>query len=100
AIFAKRSAPIHVNYLGFPATMGAPYIDYILADSEVVPAELEPYYAERIVRLPDTFQANDDRRPFPGRVPSHREVVLPEDAFVFCSFSSLSKITPEIFSVW
>jgi protein O-GlcNAc transferase len=99
-IFAMRAAPIQVNYLGFPATMGASFIDYIVADSYVVPAALEPHYAERIVRLPDTFQANDIRRPYPTRIPSRRQVGLPEGAFVFCSFNSLDKITPEIFDAW
>jgi len=100
AILAARAAPVQVNYLGFPAIMGAPYIDYIIADSTVVPRALEPHYSERIVRLPDTFQANDGRRPFPPRIPTRREAGLPEDAFVFCSFNSLSKITPDVFSAW
>ncbi len=99
-IFAMRAAPVQVNYLGFPATMGAGYIDYIIADSYVVPAVLEPCYAERIVRLPDTFQPNDGRRPDPPHIPARREVGLPEDAFVFCSFNNLSKITPALFDVW
>ncbi len=99
-IFARRAAPIQVNYLGLPATMGASYIDYIIADDHVVPPEFEPYYAERVVRLPDAFQVNDEHRPLPSRIAARREVGLPEDAFVFCCFSNLSKIIPEIFDVW
>jgi protein O-GlcNAc transferase len=99
-IFALRPAPIHVNYLGFPATMGAPYMDYIIADRMVVPADHESCYGESIVYLPDSFQANDFRRRI-GESPSSRmEAGLPETGFVFCAFSNSYKITPAMFDVW
>ena len=99
-IFALRPAPIHVNYLGFPATMGAAYMDYIIADRIVVPAEHEGAYSEKIVRLPDSFQANDSGRRI-GDSPSTRtEAGLPATGFVFCAFSNSYKITPALFDVW
>jgi predicted O-linked N-acetylglucosamine transferase (SPINDLY family) len=99
-IFAFRPAPIQVSYLGYPGTMGAPYIDYILADNIVIPAEHRAYYDERVVYLPDTYQCNDSKRPLPPPTSSRRAVGLPEDAFVYCCFNNNFKITPEMFAVW
>jgi predicted O-linked N-acetylglucosamine transferase (SPINDLY family) len=99
-ILAFRPAPIQVNYLGYPGTMGADYIDYIIADRYVVPARLRPGYSENVVYLPDTFQANDVKRPLPVRTSSRAENGLPERDFVFCSFNSPAKITPAVFDIW
>ena len=99
-IFAYRSAPVQVNYLGFPGTMGADYIDYILADRFVIPESLERLYSEKVVYLPDTFQANDSKRLIAERTPSRAEVGLPELGFVFCSFNNTYKITPQMFEIW
>jgi len=99
-VLALRPAPIQLNYLGYPGTMGAPYIDYIIADRYVVPSHLRSGYSEHIVYLPDTFQANDTKRPLPTRAPSRLEVGLPERGFVFCSFNNPAKITPAVFDVW
>jgi predicted O-linked N-acetylglucosamine transferase (SPINDLY family) len=99
-IFAVRPAPVQVNYLGFPATMGVDYIDYIVADDYVVPASLEAAYREKVIRLPETFQANDASRPIPARIPLREEAGLPPDAFVFCAFNGAHKITPAMFDVW
>jgi predicted O-linked N-acetylglucosamine transferase (SPINDLY family) len=96
-IFALRAAPIQVNYLGYPASMGASYMDYIIADPYTVLPEHEGHYDERIVRLPDTFQANDGLRPYPSRIPSRGELGLPENVVVFCSFNSLTKLSPAMF---
>jgi protein O-GlcNAc transferase len=99
-IFALRPVPVRVNYLGFPATMGAAYIDYVIADAFVVPAEHAAFYSEKIVWLPDCFQANDSGRRI-GDSPSTRaEAGLPEAGFVFCAFSNSYKITPAMFEVW
>jgi len=100
AIFARRPAPIQVNYLGYPGTTGADYIDYILADRYMVPEQSRGLYSESIVYLPDSFQANDWRRPYPDRVPRRAAAGLPEDGFVFCSFNNIAKTTPEVFDVW
>jgi predicted O-linked N-acetylglucosamine transferase (SPINDLY family) len=99
-IFQRRAAPIQVNYLGFPGTMGAPFMDYILADSFVIPAEKQTYYSERVVCLPHCFQANDDRRIISERVVGRAVAGLPEAGFVFCCFNNSCKITPAMFTVW
>ena len=99
-IFAHRPVPIQVNYLGFPATMGADFIDYIIADAIVLPVEQQPYYTEKVVYLPDCYQVNDTKRKIAERTPTRQEMGLPEHAFVFCCFNNNWKITPEIFDVW
>jgi protein O-GlcNAc transferase len=99
-IFALRPAPVHVNYLGFPATMGASYMDYIIADRVVVPAEQESCYSEKIASLPDSFQANDSNRGVGEHPRTRTEAGLPETGFVFCAFSNSYKITPALFDVW
>ncbi len=99
-IFAARAAPIQVNYLGFPGTMGAEYIDYIIADRFVIPAEQHRHYAEKIVNLPDSFQVNDDKRRIAERTPTRAELGLPAQGLVFCSFNNNYKITPRMFDIW
>ncbi|MFO1316122.1 MAG: tetratricopeptide repeat protein [Burkholderiales bacterium] len=99
-IFAQRPAPVHVSYLGFPGTMGAPWMDYLLADETIVPAADTPWYSERIVRLPDSYQGNDDARAIAAATPSRADEGLPPSGFVFCSFNSTYKITPPVFDVW
>ena len=99
-VFAARAAPVQVNYLGFPATMGVPCYDYIIGDRFVIPEESRSSYTENVVYLPDCYQANDDRRPLPGEPPSRLEAGLPDDGFVFCCFNSAYKIRPDVFDVW
>jgi protein O-GlcNAc transferase len=100
AIFAARPAPIQVNYLGFPGTLGADFYDYILADKTVLPFDQQPFYAEKIVHLPDTYQVNDRKRPIAQRTPTREEAGLPATGFVFCCFNNCYKITPALFDVW
>jgi predicted O-linked N-acetylglucosamine transferase (SPINDLY family) len=99
-ILALRPAPVQVNYLGYPGTMGADYIDYILADRVVIPEQHRPHYAEKVVYLPDTYQVNDSRRVIADRTPARSEAGLPEQGFVFCSFNNNYKISPPVFDVW
>ncbi len=99
-IFAERAAPLQVNYLGFPGTMGAPFIDYIVADPVLIPPGHEAYYSEKIVRLPGSYQVNDRSRAIAGRRFSREELGLPADGFVFCCFNNNYKITPPIFDAW
>jgi predicted O-linked N-acetylglucosamine transferase (SPINDLY family) len=99
-IFALRPAPIQVNYLGYPGTMGIDYIDYLVADRVIIPETDQRWYAETIVYLPDTYQCNDARRVITERTPLRRDVGLPERGFVFCSFNGSYKITPQMFDVW
>jgi predicted O-linked N-acetylglucosamine transferase (SPINDLY family) len=98
-VFAHRPAPLQVNYLGFPGTLGANYIDYILADAEVIPAGEEHCYREKVVRLPRSYQINDGARspPEPTTRAAHG---LKETDFVFCHFNYSYKITPEMFARW
>lgn len=99
-IFAHRAAPIQVNYLGYPGTIGAPYMDYIIADRVIVPEESEKYYSEELVILPGSYQVNDRKRKISDRKFTRAELGLPEDAIVFCCFNNNFKIMPYIFDVW
>src|SRR5207244_1002095 len=99
-ILARRPAPIQINYLGYPGTMGAGFIDYVLADKFVLPLEEQPFYDEKIVHLPDCYQPNDSKRKVSSVMPSRREAGLPEDAFVFCCFNNNYKIAAPVFDVW
>ncbi len=99
-VFAHRPAPIQVNYLGYPGTTGAPYIDYIVADKIVVPLEHRKFYTEKIVHLPDCYLAGDTKRGIAGSAPARQAAGLPERGFVFCCFNNAYKITPGIFAVW
>ena len=99
-ILAQRSAPVQLHYLGYPGSLGAPYVDYLIADSTVIPHEAVGNYAEQVVFLPGCYQCNDTKRPDPGQLPPRSQVELPENAFVFCCFNSSFKIGPDIFSVW
>ena len=99
-IFSYRAAPIQVNYLGYPGTMGAKYIDYIIADLTLIPIESEQYYSEKIVYLPNTYQPNDRNRLVAKKVFTKDELGLPKDSFVFCCFNSSFKITPDTFDGW
>ncbi|MDZ4852788.1 MAG: tetratricopeptide repeat protein [Pirellulaceae bacterium] len=99
-IVALRPAPIQVSYIGYPGTMGASFIDYILADDYVVPLECQGFYSERIVHLPGCYQANDSRHEIASTTPTRRQSGLPDDGFVFCSFNNTYKFSPAIFDVW
>ncbi|MDE2138231.1 MAG: hypothetical protein KGJ68_12435, partial [Gammaproteobacteria bacterium] len=99
-IFARRAAPLQVSYLGYPGTMGARYIDYLIADATVIPAAARQEYAEKVIYLPHSYQINDGERPeVPARF-SRAELALPPAAFVFCCLNSCYKINPAAFSGW
>jgi predicted O-linked N-acetylglucosamine transferase (SPINDLY family) len=100
AIFASRPAPVQVNYLGFAGTLGASYIDYILADSQLVRSGEEGHYEEKIVWLPDTYQVNDSHYAVTERTPGRGELGIPEAAFVFCCFNNSFKISERTFAIW
>lgn len=99
-VFAYRPAPVHVNYLGYPGTMGLPYMDYIMADRHVIPPEHQRFYDEQVVYLPDAYLPTDSSVAIAERTPTRAECGLPEDAIVFCSFSHDYKISPPLFDVW
>ena len=99
-IFVKRCAPIQVNYLGYPGTSGTNYLDYIIADKIIIPKESQKYYSEKIVYLPNTYQANDSTKKISDKIFTREELGLPKDGFVFCCFNNNYKITPQVFDVW
>jgi len=99
-ILARRPAPIQASYLGFPGTMGAEHIDYMIADGFVVPPDQHKNYAERIACLPDCYYPNDGTRRIAERTPSRSEAKLPEQAFVFCCFNASYKCSPAMFDIW
>jgi predicted O-linked N-acetylglucosamine transferase (SPINDLY family) len=100
SIFGLGAAPVQVNYLGYPGTLGSSRYDYVIGDRFVTPADYAPYFSESIVTLPGSYQVNDSRRPVPAGTISRRDLGLPEQAFVFCSFNNTFKITPEVFEIW
>ena len=99
AILARRPCAIQVSWIGYPGTMGASFIDYLIADSFVVPPEHECFYAERVLRLPHCYLPSDRRREIAATLP-RAEYGLPADAFVFCCFNQVYKITPDVFACW
>ena len=99
-ILARRAAPIQASYLGFPGTSGADFIDYAIADRIVLPVDQQPFYTEKIVHLPDSYQVNDSKRQIGSPIPSRSELGLPEQAFVFCCFNNTWKITSGMFDIW
>ena len=99
-IFAERAAPLQVNYLGYPGTLGAGYMDYLIADPVLIPAHSRAQYSEHIVYLPHSYQPNDRRRRIADTAHARAELGLPADAFVFCCFNNSFKITPVVFDSW
>jgi len=105
-IFALRPAPIQMSYLGFCGTMGADYIDYIIADNVVLPKELRVFYQEKVLAMPHSYFVNDHRQSskqlvdLPTGAISRSQYGISEDKFVFCNFNQLYKIDPDIFDVW
>lgn len=99
-IFAYRAAPIQITYLGFAGTTGADFIDYIIADKVVIPSGHERYYAENVVRMPNSYFPTDSKKAISSCTPSRAECQLPQSGFVFCCFNNSYKITPELFAIW
>ena len=99
AIVALRPAPVQVSYLGFPATMGAGYIDYIISDRFVLPPESQPFFSEHPAYLPGSYYPSNRGRPI-APSPQRGMFGLPPTGFVFCCFNQAYKIVPEVFGVW
>jgi protein O-GlcNAc transferase len=99
-ILAYRPAPIQVNYLGYPGTSGADFIDYIVADRVVLPPPQQRFFSERVVYLPDCYQCNDNARAIAEDTPSRAESGLPDRGFVFCCFNNSWKLNPRFFDIW
>jgi protein O-GlcNAc transferase len=99
-IFAYRAAPIQVNYLGYPGTMGADFMDYIVMDKVLVPDEYREHYSEKVIYMPNCYMATDNLRAISDRVMTRSSMGLPEDGFVFCVFNNSYKISPREFGIW
>ena len=99
-IFSYRAAPIQISYLGYPGTIGADYIDYIIADPIIIPETNREFYTEKIIYLPNCYQVNDGKRVISEQVFSRSEMGLPDAGFVFCCFNQNYKITPQVFDSW
>jgi protein O-GlcNAc transferase len=99
-IFAYRAAPVQINYLGYPGTMGADFIDYIIADQTLIPIDSQKFYSEKPIYLPHHYQAQDNTLPISDDTPSRLDLGLPEDGFVFCCFNNNYKISPSEFDIW
>ena len=99
-ILAYRPAPVQAAFLGYPGTTGAQFIDYVIADSVVLPHDEQAFWSEWIVHLPGCYQVNDGRRTLPAAEPDRAACGLPDDGFVFCCFNNNHKITPDVFAIW
>jgi predicted O-linked N-acetylglucosamine transferase (SPINDLY family) len=99
-IFSYRAAPIQVNWLGYPGTIGANFMDYIVADKTIIPAQSEQFYTEKVVSLPDTYIVDDSKRLASSRVFTRAELGLPENVFVFCCFNNDYKFNPQVLDAW
>lgn len=99
-IFSHRVAPIQINYLGYPGTSGATYFDYLIGDPILIPKENQCYYSEKIIYMPDSFQANDSKREISDKKFTRHDFGLPNHGYIYCCFNDNYKITPEIFSIW
>jgi len=99
-IFSYRAAPIQVNWLGYPGTIGASFINYIVADKTIIPESHQQFYAEKVVYLPDTYMVDDSKRIASSRVFTRQECGLPENTFVFCCFNNGYKFNPQVLDSW
>jgi len=99
AIVALRPAPVQVSYLGFPGTMGAGFVDYLVTDPIVTPPAMADAFAEKLAFMPQCYQPNDRQREV-GPTPARADCGLPPQGFVFCCFNNTYKIRPEVFEVW
>ncbi len=99
-VFALQPAPVQVSYLGYPGTMGAPFMPYIIADPIVLPAELRCCFSENPVYLPECYQVNDRWQEIAETGIRRMDQDLPEQGFIFCCFNQIQKLEPVLFSVW
>jgi predicted O-linked N-acetylglucosamine transferase (SPINDLY family) len=99
-IFAWRPAPVQISWLGYPGTLGVPFIDYLVADPTLIPAEQRRHYSEKIIYLPDSYQVNDDHRPIAASPSCRADLGLPDRGFVFACFNNSYKISAQEFDIW
>lgn len=100
SIFANKVAPIQINYLGYPGTMGAKYIDYIVADQNLIPEKNYKFYSEKIIFMPHHYQVQNNELKISKAPLTKEDLGLPKDCFVFCAINNTYKISPNIFDIW
>ena len=99
-IFSFRVAPIQINYLGFPGSMGSDTINYIIADNIIIPRENEKFYSEKIIRMPNCFISDDNKKEISKESISRKDFSLPDQGFIFTCFNENYKITKKEFNIW
>ncbi len=99
-IFQRKIAPIQINYLGYAGTMGANFMDYLIADKNLIPLDLKDKYVEKIIYLPNSFMVNDRKKLISKKLIKKSDFQLPENVFIFCSFNNIYKINENVFDVW
>jgi protein O-GlcNAc transferase len=99
-IFSYRAAPIQVNWLGYPGTIGADFIDYIVADRTIIPETHHEFYVEKVVCLPDTYMVDDSKRVSSSRMFTREECGLPKNTFIFCCFNNDYKFNSQVIDGW
>ena len=100
AIFSQKLAPIQINYLGYPGTLGSKNYDYIIADKTVIPEKLKKYYTEKIIYLPNTYFVNPSLRPISSKSFTKEDLLIDQNSFVYCCFNQNYKIMPDVFDAW
>jgi predicted O-linked N-acetylglucosamine transferase (SPINDLY family) len=99
-IFSGRLSPIQINAIGYPSTMMATYMDYIIADEIVIPQKNQKFFKEKIIYLPFFYHISDDKKKISNKNYTYKDFNLPSDKFIFCCFNNILKINPHIFSLW
>jgi predicted O-linked N-acetylglucosamine transferase (SPINDLY family) len=99
-ILSRRPAPVQINFLGFPGTMGASYIDYIIGDANLIPPEHQAHYSEKVLYMPECYQPTDTKKTVSEKAISRADCGLSETGFVFCCFNNNFKFTPDVFDLW
>ncbi|HTR58096.1 MAG TPA: SEC-C metal-binding domain-containing protein [Casimicrobiaceae bacterium] len=99
-IFAMRPAPLQINYIGYPGTLGAEWYDYIIVDRFIAPLTMQPHFTERFLHMPHAHYPSDTTRAPNGTPPPRAQLGLPDEGFVFCNFNASYKILPDVFAIW
>ena len=99
-IFSSRLSPLQINALGYPSTMMAKYMDYIIADEIVIPEKNQKFFKEKIIYLPFFYNISNDKKKISSKNYTYKDFNLPSDKFIFCCFNNILKINPYIFSLW
>ncbi len=99
-VLSHRPAPVQMTYLGFPGTLGLPFIDYLIADPRIIPPESQQHYREKILYLPHCYLPRDTSVVPSPETPKRSDFGLPEEGFIFCSFNHDYKINPPMFKIW